>query len=418
MFSALMDAEITAILSDAMLLRAGYNTTVVMLGTAALGVAAGVVGTFNYMRKRALVADALSHATLPGICLAFIVMAAFGYEGRSLAVLLAGAAITGMACVLCVQYIVRHTRLSEDTAIGGMLGLFFGLGIVLLSYVQIMPSGGKAGINTFILGQTAAMNMAEAKALLFTDILAVIVALAMFKEFRLVCFDEEYATSQGWPVTRIDAVMAALTVLVTVIGLKTVGVILIIAMLIIPPVAARFWSDNLTIIVALASVFGGISGYIGAALSSAWPDLPAGAMIVLVAGVFFIVSMLFAPRRGLLAMAWRHAHMRLHIAATQALIRLDNAEGGNLPPGAMPVSARLLLFARGHATFDGRRMTDTGRTACKRDAANLRLWEAVLHNYRGDLPGHIVWGVDRAEDVLPPEILDLAKAHLAGEGGT
>ncbi|QJE73803.1 metal ABC transporter permease [Aerophototrophica crusticola] len=306
----------------------GFNTLVVLFGATALGIASGVVGTFMLLRRRALVSDALSHATLPGIAGAFLLGAWFGVEGRSLPLLLAGAAASGVLGVLAIQAITRWTRLPEDAAIGAVLSCFFGLGIVLLSVVQGLPTGGAAGIKTFIFGQTAAMRAAEAAGLGVLALLAALVVALLFKELKLVAFDEGFARVQGWPAGRIDLALMALVTLVTVVGLQTVGLILIIALLITPPAAARFWTDSLESMVGIAALIGGLSGGIGAWLSAKYEDMPAGAVIVLTATALFTLSLLFAPKRGLLAQTWRYRRLR------GAIARGDVTLGEGTPWGA------------------------------------------------------------------------------------
>lgn len=288
----------------------GWNTAVVLAGATALGAAAGTVGTFLLLRRRSLVSDALAHATLPGLALAFLIGALAGVEGRSLPLLLLGATVSGGLGVLAVQAVTRFTRLPEDAAIGAVLSVFFGIGVVLLSVVQALPTGGAAGIKTFIFGQTAAMSAREAAGLGLLALLAAGLVALFFKELRLVAFDEGFARVQGWPAGRIDLLLLGLVTLVTVVGLQTVGLILIVALLITPAVAARFWTDDLTTMTVAAGVLGALSGGIGAWLSSAYADLPAGAVIVLVATALFVLSFLFAPARGLLARDLRRRLLR------------------------------------------------------------------------------------------------------------
>jgi manganese/zinc/iron transport system permease protein len=276
--------------------QAGYNTSIVLLGVSLLGIAAGVVGTFAMLRKRALMSDTLSHASLPGIATAFLAAVALGASGRSLWLLLGGAAASGIVGVLTVQFIVRNTRLPPDAAMGAVLSVFFGIGFVLLSYIQTLDTGDQGGVAKFIYGQTATMTALEATSIAVVALLAVVAAAALFKEFRLVCFDPEFADAQGWSVSLIDLLMMALVVAVTVIGLRAVGLILIIALVIIPPAAARFWTERLGTMTLIAALFGGLSGYLGAAASALLPRFPAGAVIVLVAGALF-PSAFCSPRR-------------------------------------------------------------------------------------------------------------------------
>lgn len=288
----------------------GHNTLVVLGGATALGLAAGMVGCFMVLRRRALVSDALSHATLPGIVAAFLAGLALGVEGRSLPLLLTGAAASGALAVACIQAIKRWTRLTEDAAIGAVLSVFFGTGVVLLSVVQELPAANAAGLKGFIFGQTAAMHQEEALGLGGLALLAALMVWIFFKEFRLLAFDEGFARATGWPTGRIDLALMALVTLVTVVGLQTVGLVLIIALLITPAATARFWTDDLARMLLIAGLVGGLSGGIGALLSSRFADLPAGAVIVQVATTFFLVSLIVAPARGLLGRSLKRARLR------------------------------------------------------------------------------------------------------------
>ncbi|BBU54725.1 hypothetical protein KU6B_09900 [Mameliella alba] len=231
-------------LIEALLLQAGYNAALVAVGAALLGFAAGAAGTFLFLRKRALVSDAVAHATLPGVGLAFIAMVWLGGDGRNLLGLLAGSAVTAGIGLLAVEWMTRRTRLSEDAAIGAVLSVFFGLGIVILTVIQTMSSGRQAGLESFLLGSTAGMLFQDAIVIAVGGSLAVLATWVMRRPMTLVAFDAEYAAASGVNVPGIDRLMMALVMAVTVIGLKIVGLILIVAMLIIPPVTARFWTER------------------------------------------------------------------------------------------------------------------------------------------------------------------------------
>ncbi len=293
-------------------LRGGYNTIVVMIGVSLLGVAAGAIGSFALLRKRAMMSDVLSHATLPGIGVAFLVAVALGANGRSLPVLLAGATIAAIVAALTVQWLSRSARLPEDAAMGAVLSVFFGFGAVLLSYIQTLRTVAEGGLSHFILGQTAAMS--EQDAFLIGAVAAgVILAIVLLgKEFRIVCFDPEFGAVQGWPIARIDLMLMALVVIVAVIGLQAVGMLLIVALMIVPAAAARQLTHNLWMMVALSALMGGVSAWIGAALSATFPRAPAGGLIVLVAGGVFILSLLVSAWRE----RWRRSSTRSHGAAT------------------------------------------------------------------------------------------------------
>ncbi|MDX2133081.1 MAG: iron chelate uptake ABC transporter family permease subunit [Planctomycetota bacterium] len=420
---------------DTLLLRAGFNTNTVIIGTTLLGLAAGVVGVFALLRKRSLTTDALSHATLPGITLAFLIVSAFGGEGRSLPVLLLGATATGVLGVVCIQAMLRHTRLREDAAIGVVLSVFFGAGVVGLSYIQKNASSGAAGLNTFIYGQTAAMRVSDAWLMGGLAIGAVAASAALLKEFTLVCFDDAFAKVGGWPVSLIDLLMMALVVLVTVAGLQAVGLILVVAMLIIPAVSARFWTQRLWLLVVLAGVIGATSGYLGSVLSALLPRKPAGAVIVLTSGVIFGVSLMGAPARGFVASAVRRVRTRLGIATDHLLeVAHDRRDGRGAGLSARDVAGvgaergwpawfgRAVLWtlrARGLATTDegGLRLTDAGRSRGARVSRNHRLWAQYLISHADVAPSHVDWSADQVEHVLPDEVVEALEAQLAEGAG-
>ncbi|MDQ7013335.1 MAG: iron chelate uptake ABC transporter family permease subunit [Planctomycetota bacterium] len=416
---------------ETLTLRAGFNTTTVIVGTTLLGLAAGVIGVFALLRKRSLMTDALSHATLPGIGLAFLAATALGVDGRSLPVLLLGATVTGVLGVVCIQAILRLTRLGEDAAIGIVLSVFFGAGIVTLSYIQANAAAGAAGLNHFIYGQTAAMSVRDAALMGGIAAAAILATLLFLKEFSLVCFNDAFARVDGWPVSLIDLVMMALVVLVTVAGLQAVGLLLVVAMLIVPPVSARFWTERLWLLVVVAALIGALSGYLGSAVSALLPRKPAGSVIVLTSGVVFVISLVFAPTRGVVALSWRRLRMRFRIAGdhlVEAAFEQHGREGngGTLTEAQLArlaklrgwsawfrVALRWMLRRQGDIERAGTtlRLTEHGRARGARVARNHALWEQYLVTYADIAPSHVDWSVDQVEHVLSePLIAELERA--------
>lgn len=385
-------------LIDILTFAAGYNTAVVVIGAALLGAAAGIVGVFTLLRKRALVSDAISHATLPGVGAGFLVALALGTDPRSLPVLLAGAAVTGAMGAFAVQMIRDHTRLPEDAAIGTVLSVFFGVGVVLLSHIQTLSSGSQAGLDSFLLGQTAALSRTEAELIAGAAGLVTVAVIFLIKELTILSFDADFAAAQGWPTARLDLLLMALLLTVVAIGLKTVGLVLIVALVIIPPVAARFWTDRLSRMVLAAALFGAVSGYLGATLSALLPDLPAGPVIVLTAGALFAVSLLLAPRRGILIQAVRQWRFARAVRYRQALAALD--EGG-LPAGR---AARRRLVREGLILPSGE-PTDAGRRAGAEAAREQALWDRYIMGAGGGAAADIDWSAARIEDALPGDVL-------------
>lgn len=357
-------------LLDALLLQLGYNATLVALGAASLGVAAGATGTFLFLRKRSLVSDAISHATLPGIGLAFIVMVALGGDGRWLPGLLAGSALSALAGLVCVNWLTRNTRLAEDAAIGAVLSVFFGAGIVILTIIQTLSSGRQAGLESFLLGSTAGMLFSDALTLAIGGALVLALALVLRRPMIQVAFDPGFAETTGISVSRTDFLTMTLVMAITVVGLKIVGLIMIVALLIIPAVTARFWSNRAEHVVALAGLFGGLAGYVGAAISATAPALPTGPIIVLIGFALFAASLLVAPGRGVLAAAWRYRRFQQRVHLRQGLISLAQGQ---------PVYERLtrrLLRREGYLRADNV-ITDEGRARAATVLRDEARWQAV-----------------------------------------
>lgn len=260
-----------------------YNELVVLVGVSLLGLTAGVVGCFAVLRRRALLGDALAHATLPGVCLGFVLAG-----NRSMPLLLAGSLATGLLSVLAFVAIQRFARIREDVAIGIVLSGFYAAGVV---WLRALPSSSQAGLESFLFGKTAGM--------LFQDVVwigglaaaSLIVTAILFKELRLIAFDAEYARALGWPTGAIDVLLLVLIALAVVVGLPAVGALLVAALLVIPAAAARFWTDRLAPMLAIAGFVGMASGLIGAAVSIPLSRIPTGPAIILAALAFFALSL-------------------------------------------------------------------------------------------------------------------------------
>ncbi|MEZ5751797.1 MAG: metal ABC transporter permease [Paracoccaceae bacterium] len=354
-------------LLDALFLQAGYNAALVAIGAGLLGFAAGSSGTFMFLRKRALVSDAVAHATLPGVGIAFIMMTLLGGDGRSLPGLLVGSAISAWVGLLLIEWIVRRTRLAEDAAIGAVLGVFFGVGVVLLTVIQSMSLGRQAGLEGFLLGSTAGMLFEDAVIIAAGGSLAVFATWLFRRPMTLVAFDAQYAAALGYDIRRIDLIMMALVMGVTVIGLKLVGLILIVAMLIIPAVAARFWTERSNRVIWIAGAIGGVSAYLGAAISASAPSMPTGPIIVLVTAGVFVVSLFFAPVRGVFAAVIRHRRFQVRVHRRQGLLALSRQE-----PIREPYTLRLLT-REGLIRPDGV-ATDAGRAQSAKVARDEHRW--------------------------------------------
>jgi len=287
----------------------GYNTAVVAAGCVLLGVACGIIGCFASLRKRAVLADALGHATLPGIAAAYLVAPSLGLASRSTPVLFVGAAAGAGLGAVAVGLLLRTGRLRADAAVSAVLSVFFGAGVLLLSIIQRLDRGDQGGLSHLLLGQTAAMSRSDAVTIGVLALAATSVVGLLFKEFRSLCFDTDFAAVQGWPVRFLDFVLMFLITLVVVVGLQAVGLLLVVALLVIPAASARFWSNRLGWVLMAGAVIGGVSGLAGAMGSASIDRVPIGGAIVLCSAGLFVLSMVAGPARGLIPMWSRGKHL-------------------------------------------------------------------------------------------------------------
>lgn len=390
---------------DALLLGLGYNATLVTLGAGILGVAGGVGGSFLFLRKRALVSDAVSHATLPGVGLAFVVMVALGGDGRNLIGLLAGGAVSAAIGLLCVNWLSTRTRLAEDAAIGAVLSVFFGFGIVVLTYIQTMSSGRQAGLESFLLGSTAGMLQSDALVLVLAAALTLALVLILRRPLTLVAFDPDFARATGRNVNRIDLAMMGIVLAVTVVGLKIVGLILIVALLIIPPVTARFWTERVDRVLLGAGIVGGLSGYVGAAISAAVPDVPTGPIIVLVGFVLFMLSLLCAPGRGVVSSVVQHRQYQRRVHLRQGLLALAQGQ---------PIYERLTqrLMERGGLMRGDGVATPEGRAHAAKALLDEARWQVVRGDQAYAAAAQRYDGLTEMSTVLTPDQVREIDARL------
>jgi manganese/zinc/iron transport system permease protein len=272
-----------------------YTIRNVALGAAVLGVVGGVLGSFAILRRQGLFGDALAHATLPGVCVAFILSGA-----KSPAVLLSGAALSAGLGALLILTVVNRTRIKQDAALGIVLSVFFGAGTVLLTYIGRSGSGDQSGLDRFIFGQAATIVRDDVVTMGILAALALLVVALLFKEFKLLSFDPAFAASLGFPVARLNVLLTLLIVVAVIVGIQAVGVVLMAAMLIIPAAAARQWTDGLGAMVVISSLFGAFSGVSGALVSSTGANLPTGPLIVLCATALLVLSLFLGRSQGFL----------------------------------------------------------------------------------------------------------------------
>ncbi len=292
-----------------------YTLRTVALGAGILGLVSGALGSFAVLRKQSLIGDAISHAALPGIVLAFMLT-----RSKASLVLVLGAAIAGWLGMLLVLSIVRYTRIKEDSALGLVLSVFFGFGLLLLTFVQRWPDATQAGLDKFLFGQAAALLQSDVILMGLLGGISLIIMALFWKEFKLFSFDREFGATLGFPVRALDILLTTLLVTAIVIGLQAVGVVLMSAMIVAPAAAARQWTDKLSVMVALAGFFGALAGVTGAVISSTAAGFSTGPVIVLSASGIVLFSLLFAPNRGLV---WNWVRQRRNRSALRVEAMLE-----------------------------------------------------------------------------------------------
>ncbi|XWK80587.1 metal ABC transporter permease [Kordia algicida OT-1] len=291
-----------------------YTSRTVTLGTAILGAICGMLGSFAVLRKQSLLGDAISHAALPGIAIAFLIT---GVKDSNL--LLLGALISGLIGTFWIRGITQKTHLKSDTALGLTLSLFFGFGMLLLTFIQKQPNASQAGLDTYLFGQAATLLEKDVWLIAIVAGIALLIVFVFWKEFKILLFDPEYTKTLGFNTRFIDILITTFIVITIVLGLQTVGVILMSAMLLAPAAAARQWTNSLGIMVLLAAIFGAFSGVVGTGISTIEGNLSTGPVIVLVAASIVLFSFIFSPNRGLLFREIRFRKNRNNIKMQKTL---------------------------------------------------------------------------------------------------
>ena len=431
-----------------------YTLRTVALGGALLGIVSGVLGCFAVLRHQSLLGDALSHAALPGVAIAFLL------AGRDLGLLLVGAGVTSWLGVYFIRIVTNTTRIKQDAAMGIVLAAWFAAGIALLVYIQARPDASQAGLDTFIFGQAAAIVERDVRLIAIVGAASFVVLGLFWKEFKLITFDSEFAGANGFRVNIISMLLSTLIVVAIVLGLQLAGVILMVGMLIASGIAARQWTNQLGQMVILSAVFGAFAGGAGAIVSAVDADIPTGPLIVVVAFLLVAISLSFAPGRGLVwALLRRGADRRRFAAqtirqdlyhyaidhgaqafATASVAHLQKPESKayatasathtQKPESADYAAPESFLFGvRGATARAGLRqlqsrgqvqrrdgvwtLTPAGIEAAVQDDRNHQLW-AVYRQYGDELALPVV-AEDRQQDItnlLPPEAVAQLERQL------
>jgi manganese/zinc/iron transport system permease protein len=279
----------------------GINFVWVLVGTGLLGLVSGLLSVYTVLRRQSLLGDVMAHASLPGICVAFLL-----FGEKSLLLFIVAAVLSGLLAAACIEWIVRYSKLRQDAAMAIVLSVFFGLGMMLLTVIQQSPNGNQAGIDRFLFGQAASLVMSDILLLGTAGIVILLLIIWLFHVLKMVTFDPAFARSVGVRVGAMQYVLTAMVVAVVMLGLQIAGAILVAALLITPALAARFWTSRMSVMLWLSAIFGMVGGLGGTVISTLGGDWPTGPLIVLTSAGLFLLSALFAPRRGWLAQRLRH----------------------------------------------------------------------------------------------------------------
>lgn len=396
------------------------NVLYVVIAMVCINASSALIGTFAYLRKRALIGDAVAHSLLPGICLGFIAVGE-----KNMVYLFLGAFLTGWFSTYLVDFIVNKSKIKQDTAIGIVLSTFFALGIVLLTYIQNAGYTDQGGLNSFLFGQAAAINKNELIlfALIFLVVLASVVLF--YRAFIIVSFNTEYAKSIGLPAKAIEFLMTSLTVLAIAAGIQALGVVLMSALIVTPAAAARFWTHKLKLMLVIAVIFSVFSGLVGAYVSYANAATPTGPWVVMILSVITLVSFMASTKRGILARYLKarknrtkilqenilkaiyqyhekqHLHNDLNLKLTPAeLLSARVFDTSELQKGLSRL-ARLGFIVNFDTRFS---LTPAGMVESKRIVRLHRLWEQYLLKRTTIDALHVHSGAEAIEHILSPEI--------------
>lgn len=394
------------------------NIRYVVLGSMLLAASAAVVGVFIVLKKKALIGDAVSHSVLPGICFAFL------FSGsKNISSLIIGAFISGWLSLILIDLIVNKSKIKKDAAISIVLTVMFGLGVVLLTYIQHHGSSSQTGLESFIFGNAAALIGTDVIVFSIIGLILVIAVLVFFKEFALISFNDAYAKTIGVPVSRLELLLSTLTVLAVVAGITAVGVVLMAAMLITPAAAARFWSDNLKKIVLIAAIFGALSGFFGAFISYLAPSMPTGPWMVIASTVIAFASFFFAPQKGYVFKLVQRKKSML-IADDQNVLKIFFQLGERIDDFSQGYDVNDLLAVRiidqtrlrsaikrlgrkkwlVEETNGKQKLSEEGYKQAAKVVRLHRLWELYLSRH-AQIPSHQVHeSAEMIEHILTPEM--------------
>lgn len=279
-------------MTEEMHILSNSSFLIILVGTCLLSTSAGIIGCLSVHKGQSLIGDAIGHATFPGIIISFMLK-----QSRVPHLLLLGAILAGVLCYILIHLTKRFSKLPMDAAMSIFLSGFFGLGMVLKSFIQGNPNyqtASQSGIESFIFGQAAFMLVSDVKLILIVSVFLCLIVFLFFKEFKLFLFDEEYGNTIGFSSNVMHGLLLIITIALIAVSIQAVGVILISSLLIMPCVAANQWSERFEIVISLVAGIGGGAAFLGTLWSSSVRGISTGPAIIVVMGSFCLFSLLYA----------------------------------------------------------------------------------------------------------------------------
>lgn len=399
------------------------NVRYVVLSIVLLGGVSGAVGCFNFLQKKTLVGETVAHSMLPGVLVAFLLSGV-----KNPYILVTGAAISGWLSILLVDAITNHSKIKSDSALAIVLSSFFGFGIVLLTMIQSRYSGNQSGLDHYIFGSAAAMSPEDSIAFAWVSILVVILVIAYYFNLKAIIFNLDYAQSIGINSKRVNGLISFITILSISVGIKAVGIVMMSALLIIPPTAARFWTSRLVPMLLLSGFFGAFSGWIGAFVSYAKTSMPTGPWTIVAVSCIAFASMLFAPKKGVLHQRWSKLLLKRRINEEnllKAAVQNEVRGKGRLFTRESIIQRQFFELKRWKRTINrlarkklvlkvntGHTLSAKGRSYGAEIDRRHKIWEVYLQR-RMQMSLHLVHDeAETMEHFLTPEIEDEILSEL------
>ncbi|MFK8165561.1 MAG: iron chelate uptake ABC transporter family permease subunit [Lewinella sp.] len=387
-----------------------------IIASSMVGLMCGVLGCFIVLRNMSLVGDALAHAILPGVVVAFLLV------GYSTLAFFSGAVVAGLLTAFGITWIQQQVKTKNDAAIGIVFTSMFSLGVILISRIS-RNDGVHLDLKDFLFGY--ALGVSDTDLLLTGMVMAyVLISVAVFyRYFFASTFQDVVAQTMGIPVKLLHYFLMLLLSFAVVASLQTVGVILVVAMLITPAATALLLAQRLKIVILIAGGLGMLSAIIGMVFA-VWLNTPPGPAMALVATFLYLLTVVFAPRRGMVAKAYFRYQRRQQTIAEDILKRIfrQHQKHGTADPSKIREELELnsrawnshlsLLRKKGLLHQEELRLTDGGKLLALRMVRAHRLWETYLNQEVGLTPEQIHDEAERLEHLLTEEMLDRVDAEL------